>query len=163
MLRRTGLENAVIVGHSWGCQVVSELALQHPDVTDRIVLMAPTMEPGARTFWRATRNLLHDALREPPAVFGIAVTDYLLRCGVPYLLKQVPHMLRDAIETRMGGLRARVLIVNGDRDPIVSDAWARGLSAAADTIEFAQVRGPHVIMHTDPELIARRIGEWLDR
>ena len=39
---------------------------------------------------------------------------------LPYLLRQVPHMLRDAIETRLGALRARVLIVNGDRDAIVS-------------------------------------------
>ena len=161
-LRRAGFENAVLVGHSWGCQVVSLLARDHPDVTDRIVLMNPTLEPEARTFWRAARNLLHDALREPPVVFGIAVTDYLLRCGLPYLLKQVPHMLTDAIETRVGALRPRVLIVNGDRDPIVSGPWARRLSDESDTIEFVEVNGPHVIMHTDPVMIAEHIGDWLD-
>ena len=82
----------------------------------------PTLEPSARRFWVAARNLLADALREPPVVFGIAVTDYLIRCGLPYLVRQVPYMLRDAIETRLGALRARVLIVNGDRDAIVVDA-----------------------------------------
>lgn len=162
LLRRAGLEDAVLVGHSWGSQVVSLLAQQHPSVASRIVLMAPTMEPEARTFWRATRNLLHDALREPPAVFWIAATDYLLRTGMPYLLRQTPHMLNDAIETRVGHLAARVLIVNGDRDPIVSPTWPRELAALSDRVEFREVHGPHVIMHTDPVMIAEHIGAWLD-
>jgi pimeloyl-ACP methyl ester carboxylesterase len=161
-LRRAGLENAVLIGHSWGAQVVSALALQHPQATDRIVLMAPTLEPSSRSLTRAAGCLLRDSLREPPAVVGIAVTDYLLRCGLPYLLKQVPHMLRDEIETRVGALRARVLIVNGDRDPIVSDRWAAHLGGLSDRAEFREVHGPHVIMHTDPVMIARHIGEWLD-
>ena len=162
LLRRSGLDGSVLVGHSWGCQVVSTLAQEHPDVTDRIVLMAPTMEPPARRFWIATRNLLHDALREKPVVFGIAVTDYLIRCGLPYLLRQVPHMLSDAMETRLGSLRARVLVVNGDRDPIVSDDWARQLSDLSDRFEYREVHGPHVIMHTDPEMIAEHMREWLE-
>jgi len=162
MLSRAGLEGSVIVGHSWGTQVVSTLALEHPDVSDRIVLMAPTMQPSSRGFWRATGNLLHDALREPPVVFGIAVTDYLIRCGLPYLLRQVPHMLQDAMETRLGSMRARVLVVNGDRDPIVGEGWARELSDLSDRFEFVEVHGPHVIMHTDPVMIAEHISRWLD-
>ena len=162
LLRRSGLEGSVIVGHSWGCQVVSALAIEHPEVTDRIVIMSPTMQPGARRFWTATRNLLRDALREPPAVFVIAVTDYLIRCGVPYLVRQVPHMLQDAIESRLGVLRSRVLVVNGDRDPIVDGEWARELSSLSDRIEYREVHGPHVIMHTEPKMIARHIEEWLE-
>ncbi len=162
-LRRSGLENPVLVGHSWGSQVVSLLARDHPDVSDRIVLMAPTLEPDARTFWAAARNLLADALREPPVVFGIALTDYLIRCGLPYLIRQVPHMLQDAIETRLADLRARVLVVNGDRDPIVSSRWAEQLSALGPTFEFREVRGPHVIMHTDPVMVAAHITEFAGR
>lgn len=161
LLRRLGPENPVIVGHSWGSQVVSMLASTHPKITDRIVLMAPTMEPSARRFLVATRNLLRDALREPPEVFGIAVTDYLIRCGVPYLFKQVPYMLADEIETRLAGLQARVLVVNGDRDPIVSPEWAVQLSEISERIEYREVHGPHVIMHTDPQMIAEHIGAWL--
>jgi pimeloyl-ACP methyl ester carboxylesterase len=70
-------------------------------------------------------------------------------------------MLRDAIETRVGGLRARVLIVNGDRDPIVAPGWAEELSSLSDRVEFREVHGPHVIMHTEPEMIAGHIREWL--
>ncbi len=162
-LRRSSLDNPVLVGHSWGSQVVSILARDHPDVSDRIVLMAPTLEPETRTLWVAARNLVTDALREPPVVFGIAVTDYLIRCGLPYLMRQVPHMLRDEIENRLGDVRARVLVVNGDRDPIVSSRWAEQLSRLGSTFEFREVRGPHVIMHTDPVMIAEHITEFTGR
>lgn len=162
LLRRAGLDDAVLVGHSWGSQVVSALAARHPSVASRIVLMAPTLEPGVRTFWRATGSLLLDGFREPPRVWIIALSDYLIRCGLPYLLRQTPHMLRDAIEARIGSLDARVLVVNGDRDPIVSPSWARELSALSERVEFREVHGPHVIMHTDPVMIAEHIGAWLD-
>src|SRR5690606_29550330 len=101
-LRESGLANPVLVGHSMGTQVVSLLAQEHPDVTDRIVVMAPTLEPAARTAGVAVRNLLRDAVREPPVVFWIAMTDYLVRCGIPYLLRQLPHMFADRLEDRVG-------------------------------------------------------------
>jgi pimeloyl-ACP methyl ester carboxylesterase len=162
-LRRSELQNPVLVGHSWGSQVISVLARDHPDVSDRIVLMAPTMEPDARTLWRATARLLRDALREPPAVFVIAVTDYLVRCGVPYLVRQIPHMMRDRLEDHIPRLTAGILFIAGDRDPICSVDWGRELSTLNSRAEFREVRGPHVIMHTDPVMIAEHIDDFTGR
>ena len=161
-LRETGLENPVLVGHSMGTEVVAIVAQQHPDVTDRIVLMAPTLEPQARTRWRAIRNLLRDALREPPVVFGIAFVDYVIRCGPPYLFAQLRHMLADRLEDRLPVLTARVLVVAGDRDTIVTVEWARSLAALVPGGEFHVVHGPHVIMHTDPAMIATHIVAFTD-
>ncbi len=161
-LRTSGIESPVLVGHSMGTEVVAIVAQRHPDVTDRIVLMAPTLEPSARTASRAIRRLLHDALREPPIVFGIAFTDYLVRCGPPYLFAQLRHMLADRLEDRLGSMTARLLVLAGDRDTIVSVEWARSLADAVPGAEFHEVRGPHVIMHTDPVMIARHIIDFTD-
>jgi len=160
-LRKTDLVNPVIVGHSMGTQIVSLLAAKHPDVTDRIVVMAPTMEPVARTPGRAIGRLLHDATREPPVVFWIAVTDYLIRCGLPYLLRQMPHMLNDRIEERVGTNHAKTLVINGDRDTISTTPWARELGRTDERTAFREVHGPHVIMHTDPVMIARHITDFV--
>jgi len=162
-LRESQIENPVLVGHSMGSEVVAIVGQQHPDVSSRIVLMSPTLEPQARTTWRAIRNLLRDALREPPVVFGIAFTDYMIRCGPPYLFAQLPHMLADRLEDRMASLTSRVLVVAGDRDPIVSVDWAAALAARAARGELRVVHGPHVIMHTDPSMIARHLVEFTDR
>lgn len=160
-LQQLGVEDPVIVGHSWGAQVVSMLALRHPDVPRTVVLLSPTLEPSARTPGKAIGHLLHDALREPPAVFWIAVTDYLVRCGLRYLLRQMRHMLADRPEDRVGAHRAHTLVVNGDRDPIVSTAWAERLADAHPDGEFHEVRGPHVIMHTEPAMIAQHIVRFI--
>lgn len=160
-LAQLGVEDPVIVGHSWGAQVVSMLAERHPDVPRTVVMLSPTLEPSARTAWRAIGHLLHDATREPPAVFWIAATDYLVRCGLRYLLAQMRHMLADRPEDRVRGHAAHTLVVNGDRDPIVSTGWARRLAEAHPDGEFREVRGPHVIMHTEPAMIAQHITRFV--
>lgn len=160
-LRQLAVPDPVIVGHSWGAEVVSMLALRHPAVPRTVVLLSPTLEPPARTAWRAIGRLLRDSVREPPAVFWIAATDYLVRCGLRYLLKQLPHMLADRPEDRVPDHRARTLVVNGDRDPVVSSQWARRLADAHPDGEFREVRGPHVIMHTEPATIAQHITRFV--
>jgi pimeloyl-ACP methyl ester carboxylesterase len=161
-LRESQIENPVLVGHSMGSEIVAIVAQRHPDVTDRVVLMAPTLEPQARTRSRAIGHLLHDALREPPVVFGIAVTDYLIRCGPPYLFAQLRHMLADRLEDRMPDLTARTLMIAGDQDPIAGIDWSAGLAARAPDAEHCVVHGPHVIMHTDPEMIAQHVVSFAD-
>lgn len=161
-LRESELVNPILVGHSMGTEVVAILAQQHPDVSDRIVLMSPTLEPGARTRAVAIGHLLHDALREPPSVFGIAFVDYVIRCGPPYLFAQLDHMLADRLEDRLPELTADVLVIAGDRDTIVDVAWARSLAEVTPGATFHVVHGPHVIMHTDPKMIAKHIVDFAD-
>jgi len=160
-LRRLEVPDPVIVGHSWGAQVVSMLARRHPDVPRTVVMLSPTLEPSARTAGKAVGHLLHDALREPWRVRWIAFTDYLVRCGPRYLAVQIRHMLADRPEDRVGEHRARTLVINGDRDPIVSPAWARRLADAHPDGRFREVRGPHVIMHTEPATIAQHITRFV--
>lgn len=64
------------------------------------------------------------------------------------------------MEDRVGSRRARTLVFNGDRDPIVPSAWAAELATAHPQAEFREARGPHVIMHTDPVTIARHITDF---
>lgn len=158
-LEASGLQDPVVVGHSMGAQVVARLAIDHPRAAGRIVLMAPTMPPEARTFWRATGRLLHDALREPPAVMWIAVTDYFIRTGLPYLLRQTPHMLRDRLEEDLPGLTTPTTIVNGDRDPIVPIEWAEATAGLIPGGRAEVVRGAHVIMYTDPVSVTEHIRD----
>ena len=43
--RACGLERAVFLGNSVGCQLVARLAVRHPDLVERVVLQGPTMDP----------------------------------------------------------------------------------------------------------------------
>jgi pimeloyl-ACP methyl ester carboxylesterase len=143
-----------------GTNVVIALAAERPDLARRVVLMAPTLQPPFRTFAVAAATLLRTALREPPSAFVIAFTDYVLRCGLPYLLRQTPHLLADRPEELLASLDVDVLVVCGDRDPIVDPAWGRELAGLGRRAGFLEVRGAHVVMHTDPVRIARHLMEF---
>ena len=154
-----GLDNPVLVGHSMGAQVVARLAVDSPEITDRIVLMAPSLEPGLRTFWRAFGALLLDATREPIRGNAITASDLWFRCGPPYALAQMKHLLADRLEDRLPLVRARALVMRGKRDPIVSGEWAERVAGLMPRGSLSIVEGGHVMMFTDPARVARIIAE----
>jgi pimeloyl-ACP methyl ester carboxylesterase len=159
VLRESELVNPVLVGHSMGSQVVSRLAVDSPETSDRIVLMAPTLYPEFRSLGAAVAKLLSDIWREPLRVKAIAAIDYFVRCGIPYFLRQVPHLLEDRMEERLGRVRARTLVLRGDADVIVPADWSRGLADLVPRGSFVEVVGPHVVMFTDPVSVAAAIAE----
>lgn len=159
VMHEAGLVNPVLVGHSMGSQVVSKLATEFPHMSDRIILMAPTMYPNYRSLGIAAAKLLSDMWREPLRVKFIVGMDYLFRCGLPYFLQQVHFLLHDRMEDRMSEIRARVLVMRGDSDVIVPQAWAKSIAERATHGTFTEVVGPHVVMFTDPVSVARKIAE----
>ena len=72
-------------------------------------------------------------------------------------------MLDDRIEERLPAIRANTLVLNGDRDSIVPASWAARVAEAVPGGILEVVRGPHVIMHTDPVTVARHIAEHAKR
>jgi pimeloyl-ACP methyl ester carboxylesterase len=159
VIRMHGLVDPVVVGHSMGTQIVARLAVDHPEVADRIVLIAPTLPPRTRGLVRAALALAVDTLREPLLANAVVLGDYFLRCGIPYYLRQLPHLIDDAIEERAPRIRARTLVIVGDRDAVVDRPFARDLAARIPRGVHRVARGPHVVMYTDPLGVARAILE----
>jgi pimeloyl-ACP methyl ester carboxylesterase len=158
-LRLEDIPNPVLVGHSMGTQVVSRLVVDHPELTDRLVLLAPTTNPAERRLGTQARHLLADLFLEAPSANAIVAVDYLFRCGVPYFLSQVPNLLEDHIEDRLPRVQAKTLVVRGNRDPIVPREWANRVAALIPDARSREVAGPHVIMHSDPIGTAELIVE----
>lgn len=156
-LEKAGITNPVLVGHSMGTQVVSQLALDRSEVTDRLVLIAPTIYPPERSLARQALNLSKDMVKESLASNLIILTDYFLRCGFPYYLAQTRHLLGDHIEDRLPQIEASTLVLRGDSDPIVPRAWGEAVAELMPNATFAEVDGPHVVMHSDPLSVARLI------
>ncbi|CAQ01899.1 alpha/beta fold hydrolase [Clavibacter sepedonicus] len=159
VIRMHGLVDPVVVGHSMGTQIVTRLAVDHPEVADRIVLIAPTLPPRTRGVVRAALALGVDTLREPLLANAVVLGDYFLRCGMRYYLRQLPHLIDDAVEERAPRIRARTLVIVGDRDAVVDRPFAQELAARIPRGTYRVARGPHVVMYTDPLGVARAIVE----
>lgn len=159
-LAAENIEQPILVGHSMGTQVVSQLVLDSPETTDKIVLLSPTMDPDARGFWQATGRLMRDIFtRETPEVNALVSVDYFFRCGIPYFLKQTKHLLTDRIEDRLPLLETSGLVIRGDRDCICPEGWTRRVAELLQDGSYVEVPGPHVIMFTAPAEVAALIAE----
>ena len=149
-LRAAGIGPAQWVGHSMGCQVVTEMALYAPDLVTSVVLLGPTINRGERHAVLQGFRLAQDCLREPPAINWILLTDYL-RAGPRWYLRTMPKMVRHRLEERIGKVQAPVTLVRGARDPIVPSGWLQELAAARPGAVAVELpRQPHVCMFTEP-------------
>jgi pimeloyl-ACP methyl ester carboxylesterase len=155
------LRDVVLIGHSMGCQWVTELAVQRPDLASHVVLLGPVADDRHRTAFAQARALALDCLRESPTANWIVLTDYL-RSGTRWYFSQLRHMLAYPTEERVGALMRPVLIVRGTLDPVAGLAWCRRLrDAAADAALVEVPRGPHVVQHRAPRAVAGAIGSFL--
>ena len=154
VLDAAGIATPVLVGHSMGCQVVSKLAAQRPQLSDRLVLLSPTINPARRSRWMQFFDLLRDFWREPPRADAFGLYSYFFTGRVRYYLKQIPHMISDPVEQRLAVIKTRTLVINGERDPIVPQVWAEQVVRLLDHGRLEIVPGAHVIMYTAPREIA---------
>lgn len=144
----------VLVGHSMGTQWVVQTALQRPDLVRQVVIIGPVTDDRHRTLPAQTLALALDTLRETPPINAIVFGDYI-RCGVPWYLTQVRHMLTYPLEERVAGLLMPLLIIRGEGDPIAGLAWCRRLRDRAVDAVLVTVPGhAHVVQQSAPRAVA---------
>ncbi|MHA7294815.1 alpha/beta fold hydrolase [Arthrobacter sp. HLT1-21] len=155
-----GVRDAVVVGHSMGSQVAAEAVRAAPDLVERLVLLAPTINDQERTVATQLMRLTQDTLRESPAANYIVVSDYF-RAGMRWYLKTLPSMLQHRVEEVLPDIGCPVALVRGSRDPIVPVDWVLRLAAIGRDVTTAEIPGePHVMMYRSPEATARHcLGE----
>jgi pimeloyl-ACP methyl ester carboxylesterase len=162
-LAEIGVERAVWAGHSFGAQVVVELATERRDLVDRLVLMSLTVDPEARTATGQFARLLVDAMREPPELLRELMRDYRTT-GLGTMCRNGRFALRQRVELKLPSIDAPTLFVAGTRDPLVPLRWAEQMTRLVPAAELEIVPGaPHAVHWTAPAAVARSIERSLAR
>jgi 2-hydroxy-6-oxonona-2,4-dienedioate hydrolase len=156
-----GLADVVLVGNSYGCQVVAETAMARPDLVHRLVLLGPTMDRRGRQLDEQLRRWRAESRTQTSALKRILVRDYAA-AGLSRVRATLQHALADAIEDKLPFLESPALVVRGTRDPIVPQRWAEEVVDLLPDAMLAVLPGAtHAVNHEQPLQTARVIEHWL--
>jgi 2-hydroxy-6-oxonona-2,4-dienedioate hydrolase len=149
--------SSVLVGNSLGAQVIADLAVRHPHLVERAVLVAPTVDPLARRVFTQAMRLLVDIPREPMGLYDMGLSDYF-RAGFGRVLQTLRHALIDPVVEKLPSVRCPVLVVRGGRDPIVPQEWVEQVARLipnARLVTFAEAA--HAVNFNSPERLVEEI------
>ncbi|WP_292870579.1 alpha/beta hydrolase [Microbacterium sp.] len=151
----------VLVGHSMGTQVVTEIAARHPDVAAGIVLVAPTVDIEARSAARQLGRLARDLAVESPVVL-VKGAQESLHAG-PNLRRKMHAMLAHRPEDAYGRIDVPALVLRGENDYVSPRGWCETVVALLRNGRLAEVAGHgHETMIRDPRPAAEHILEFSD-
>lgn len=122
-LRRLGRGPAVVIGHSMGTQVGTEVAVRHPELVGHLVLVAPTVDRRRRHALVQLARLGWDLLGESPKVLFLGAREYL-RAG-PNLRRKMTAMLVHRPEDVYPRVQAPTLVIRGGTDRVSTERWCR--------------------------------------
>ena len=153
-------EPVIALGHSMGTQVVAELAARHPDLVERVVLIAPTVNPEERSGWVQAWRLLQDLWNDPPIVALIGARLYA-QTGARWYLRKLRSMLDHDLRDVLPRVLQPTLVIRGDEDRVVPAAWASQVRDLLPNGELRIARGKgHEAMVTGAEPVARMVMEF---
>lgn len=150
------LRDPVLVGHSMGTQVVTEVLARRDDISHAVLVSPVVDEEHATLPQQAVRFALSTA-RESLHVALTALAAYLL-CGLLYFLEVLPHMMRYRMTERIALGRARLLLVRGEFDRPSPRRFHSRLVGAARSASRWEIEGAaHSIINGHAVGVARVI------
>lgn len=162
VLDELDVTDCIVVGHSMGAQWATELAASRPDIVRAVVAIGPVADDAHRTVWEQNLALGLDILGEPFAGIAVVLPDYI-RCGPPWYLQQVRHMLQYRLEDRVGDLQVPLLIIRGGNDHIVGMPWSRRLRDRARESVLVTIPGHrHLVQWSAPRATAEAILAFVE-
>ncbi|MEP6696163.1 MAG: alpha/beta hydrolase [Pseudonocardiales bacterium] len=152
---------AVMLGNSYGCQVLVDMVSRAPERCTALILSGPTVDPQARTAARQAGRWLRDAMREDPMQVGLLLRD--VRDAGPGRVWATLHAaVRDHIEDKLPRLSVRTLVLRGAVEPIVPPRWAR---EAVDLIPGGRLAtvpaSPHNAVYVAAEALLAQVLPFL--
>jgi pimeloyl-ACP methyl ester carboxylesterase len=148
------LRRPVLLGNSFGCQIIADLAARHPGRLARAVLQGPTTPPDERSWLWQFRRWRQNQPHNPRALDPVTWGDYR-KCGYRRLLQTFRHSLRDPIEAKLPRIRCPVLVVRGELDPICRQPWAEEVAARIPHGRLVEIPAvAHTLVFTAPAQLA---------
>jgi 2-hydroxy-6-oxonona-2,4-dienedioate hydrolase len=161
LARTIGDRRAALLGNSFGCQVIAELAVRRPELVERAVFVGPTVDRRRRSWRSQVARLALDATREPPGLVALAIRDYV-ETGPIRTFRMAREALDDPLERKLPDFPAPLLVVRGERDPLCPEDWAAEVARLAGG-RLAVIReAAHAAHYSHPRELAAVVSAFLE-
>ena len=107
-----------LVGHSMGGHICLRVAMERPDLVDRLALVAPAIWFAHDSIFSKVVPLMRETQRFSPSFFATLSYD-ALRAGPATLLRSARDLLGQKVERNLEAIQAPTLLIWGEHDPIV--------------------------------------------
>lgn len=155
------IDRAVLLGNSLGCQTVVELATRCPERAAALILTGPTGDPAVRHVAHWLGRLLRDLPREPFALIRLEALDYL-KAGPRRLYRTAQAMIDDPFAAKLARVAQPALVVRGERDPILSQAWAEEMARRLPRGRLAVIPdAAHAVNYNAPRPLAALVAAFV--
>ncbi|MCW2528139.1 MAG: alpha/beta fold hydrolase [Pseudonocardiales bacterium] len=185
LIRKLGFQRIDVLGYSWGGILAQHLAIQHPNVVRRLILVCTTVGLGGRPGGPRTlvRMMTPRRYYSAPYFTKIAPTLYggryrrenaMVEGEIKRRTSRPPSLIGYTAQmTALVGystlpflrlLSAPTLVLAGDDDPIVPTSNATLIAARVPnaTVRILPDEG-HLVMMDSPKIVAPLIEEFLNR
>ena len=161
-LHATGTAPAVLLGNSYGCQVIVDLVARHPELAAAVVLSGPTVDPQARSVTRQVLRWLRDAVHEDPLQAPILLRD-VRDAGPRRVFATLRHAVGDRIEEKLPTIAVPALVIRGGIEPIVPARWADEAARLLPRGRIVTVPGsPHNSVYVAAGVLTAAVEAFLD-
>lgn len=178
-MQAAGVPRARVVGISMGGWIVARLAGEHPELVERLVVVAPAgMRPRDEApipvdvlfpqDEAGVRRLIAAVRHKPPFTPGFVARDIAERKKRDeWIVRRTLESMRpgrDWLDGTLGRAEMPVLVVWGRQDALIPVAYAEPLRAEFEHAELELLDGcGHVPMADCPEAFDRVLGAFLAR
>lgn len=156
------LDDPVIVGHSMGTQVVTDLAARRPELST-VVLIGPVVNPAERRVLTQAVRFLQASWFEPGRVKALAIGAYAV-CGFRWFSRILPRMMHFPIEQALPHVQAHTLVIRGEHDHVAPRDWVERVGELLPSARLWEIPGAaHSVMHAHAPEVARLCVEHAEQ
>jgi pimeloyl-ACP methyl ester carboxylesterase len=140
---KVGIETTHVIGHSMGGQISTHLAARFPERLQRLVLVDAAGIPRPlrpRALARFALDVAPPARWGDPLFFPVILGD-ALSAGPRTILRAVGHILDDDVRPFLPEIRAKTLVVWGEKDALVPLSHAQIFREQIPDARLAIIRG----------------------
>jgi len=160
-LEEMGITRAHFIGHSMGGYICMEIAVRHPEVVGRLVLVAPAIKPQFQRVLDYIIALFVGSRYVAPSFLPILAYDSL-RAGPLTLLKTTKEIIALDVGDELQRVTQPVLLIWGEHDTLVPPTFGPLLRANLPNARLLMLpHTSHVAMFDQPHAFNAAVNAFL--